>query len=307
MHLEARSIAPLACAIVAACGEQPPAFHPVPEAEAVAPAASTSTRRIVALGDLHGDPRQALAALTLAGIVDDAGRWAGGTAILVQTGDTTDRGPDSKGAMDLLRRLETEAAPAGGQVVALLGNHEVMNIRGDLRYVSAADTAGFGGVDARKAAFAADGEYGRWLAGRDAVARIDDTVFVHGGITPSWAEQGIAAMNDAVHEAMWGSGSAAVLGPDGPLWYRGLADGPEVHACPELTRSLHALGARRMVVGHTRREDGRIATRCDGRLIVIDVGLSAFYDGGHLAVLDLTNGDATAITPTGVDDLEDPP
>ena len=60
----------------------------------------------------------------------------GGNATLVQTGDLIDRGAKGREAMDLLMWLQKGAAKARGNVVPLLGNHEVMNIVGDLRYVT---------------------------------------------------------------------------------------------------------------------------------------------------------------------------
>jgi hypothetical protein len=61
----------------------------------------------------------------------------------VQTGDVLDRGPDSRKVLDLLRRLEGEAARAGGRVYALLGNHELMRLIFDWRYVSPEEIAAF--------------------------------------------------------------------------------------------------------------------------------------------------------------------
>jgi hypothetical protein len=74
--------------------------------------------------------------LRFAGLADERGHWAGGQAHLVQTGDVLDRGKDGPKVLDLLMRLEGEAKKAGGRVHALLGNHEVMNVLGDLRYVN---------------------------------------------------------------------------------------------------------------------------------------------------------------------------
>lgn len=267
--------------------------------------AATPPTRVVAIGDLHGDRDQALAVLKLAGLVDAEGRWAGGTATLVQTGDTTDRGPDSKGVLALVRRLQAEAPAAGGRVVPLLGNHEVMNLHGDWRYVSPEDASGYGGVEARKAAFAREGEDGAWLAGLDGVAMVGDTAFAHGGITGTWAVKGVKGINEAVHAALFTNPRAAVLGEDGPLWYRGYVQDDEAKACPALGEALKGLGARRMVVGHTTRKDGRIQTRCGGRLTVIDVGIASHY-GGHLAAWELVDGRARAMYPGETQDLEDP-
>lgn len=274
---------------------------------ASAPASPTpaSVERVVAIGDLHGDLDNALDVLRLAGLIDEAARWSGGTTTLVQTGDTTDRGPDSRGVMDLMRRLQKEAPAAGGRVIPLLGNHEVMNLQGDLRYVHPGDPSAFGGSAARARAFSPDGEYGVWLASLDAVAKVDDTVFTHGGIHPTWAAKGLDAINAEVRDALYRPGSEAT-GATGPLWLRTLVTEPEPTACPLLEQSLAALGARRMVVGHTTRRGGAIESRCGGRLHVIDVGIADHY-GANYAVWESTSGDARALTPSGVMDLEDPP
>lgn len=103
-----------------------------------APAQDTfnGVERIVAVGDVHGDFDQFVTVLRAAGVIDGNNRWSGGKTNLVQTGDVLDRGPDSRKVMDLLMELEKEAKRAGGAVHALIGNHEAMNIYGDLRYVS---------------------------------------------------------------------------------------------------------------------------------------------------------------------------
>jgi len=108
-----------------------------------------TTERIVAVGDVHGAYDRFVDILRTAGLIDSRERWIGGRAILVQTGDVLDRGADSRRALDLLRRLERDAARAGGRVYALLGNHEVMRMVWDWRYVSQAEIDAFrtGGSD----------------------------------------------------------------------------------------------------------------------------------------------------------------
>jgi len=266
--------------------------------------ASPDPPRVVAIGDLHGDLEHGLAALRLAGLIDARDRWAGGNTVLVQTGDFTDRGPDTKALIDLLRRLGDEAREAGGQVVVLLGNHEVMNLHGDWRYVHPDDVASFGGTQPRMASFALDGEYGRWLASLDAVTVQGDAVFVHGRLPPDWAAKGVSALNAEVHKALVAA-RGEVLGEAGPLWYRGFVADPETRACAALGESLQHLNVRRMVVGHTTSRDGKIHVRCGGRLHAIDVGISSAY-GGNLAAWELTEGDARALYPSGPVNLEDP-
>ena len=85
-----------------------------------------TTERVVAVGDVHGAFDNFVAILRAAQVIDNRNRWSGRRTVLVQTGDILDRGPDSRKAIDLLRRLERDAQRAGGRVVSLLGNHELM-------------------------------------------------------------------------------------------------------------------------------------------------------------------------------------
>lgn len=253
---------------------------------------------VYALGDVHGDPAGALAALRLGGLVDERGAWIGGTAWLVQTGDLLDRGADSRGVLVLMRRLEIESRAAGGRVIVLDGNHEVMNLQGDWRYVSPEDLAGYGGEAARKAAFDPSGPDGAWVLDHDIAVQVDETVFVHGGIDDHWATYGVTALNGMARAAMKGAGPPDVLGSDGPLWNRVYLQAGDVVACPMLDRALVALGAERMVVGHTVQESGKIAEKCGGRLYGIDTGISAHY-GSHASLLKIERRRAEALYPPG--------
>lgn len=297
-------VAPAAC-MGGSAPPGEPASQPGAAAEAPRPAGRAATGRVVAVGDLHADLQTTLAVLQLAQVVDAEGHWSGGTATLVQTGDVTDRGPDSKEVIELLMRLEQEAAQAGGRVVALLGNHEVMNLTGDLRYVSPQDVEDFGTAEARAAAFSEQGALGAWLLQRDAVARVGDVVYVHGGVSERFADRGVDGLAEQVRAALHGQASPEVLGEEGPLWYRGYLQAPEPLACAELGRALQALGARRMVVGHTTQRSGRVAARCGGQLLGIDTGISRHY-GAQLAAVELIDGDARVLYPSGAEDLPDP-
>ena len=106
-----------------------------------------TTERVVAIGDVHGSFDNFVAILRTAGLIDSRRRWTGGKAVLVQTGDVLDRGPASRDAIDLLRRLENEAPAAGGLVLPLLGNHELMRLVGDRRYISASEYSAFKGPE----------------------------------------------------------------------------------------------------------------------------------------------------------------
>lgn len=114
---------------------------PPPAADAAA------APRVVAIGDIHGSLESFVAILRAAGLIDGANRWVGGRAVLVQTGDSSDRGDDMRGVMDLLMALEAEAPRNGGRVITLLGNHEAMVLIGDFTAVTPGICARF--ADAR--------------------------------------------------------------------------------------------------------------------------------------------------------------
>jgi hypothetical protein len=132
------TLAVLAVAVVAGARTSPAA-----QPDGSSPCAIQTTERIVAVGDVHGAYDRLVAILRAAGLTDRRARWTGGRAILVQTGDVVDRGPDSRRVLDLLRRLEREAARAGGQVHALVGNHEAMRLMSHWNDVSEEEYAAF--------------------------------------------------------------------------------------------------------------------------------------------------------------------
>jgi calcineurin-like phosphoesterase family protein len=102
-----------------------------------------TTERVVAVGDIHGAYDRFVAILRAANLIDMRDRWIGNKAILVQTGDVVDRGPDSRKAIDLIRKLERDAQGKGGRVYALVGNHELSRLVDDWRYVSMGEIEAF--------------------------------------------------------------------------------------------------------------------------------------------------------------------
>ena len=184
-----------------------------------APAQAAAVRwkdvdRVVAFADVHGAYAEMVALLRGTGIIDGQDRWAAGRTHLVSLGDLLDRGADSRKAMDLLMRLQGEAESQGGRVHVVLGNHETMNILGDLRYVVPGEYASYADLEpageraelrqaweaahgagsaeefdrnfppgyfGHRAAFSADGRYGRWLLSLPVAIAIDDTLFMHAG------------------------------------------------------------------------------------------------------------------------------
>jgi hypothetical protein len=121
-----------------------------------------SPESVVAIGDVHNDFDDFVAILRRTGLTDQQNHWTGGKTTFVQVGDLLDRGPKPREVMDLMMALEKEAPQAGGRVVGLLGNHEVMNIMGDLRYVTPANYASFADGNSEKRRKDAYVEYGEW-------------------------------------------------------------------------------------------------------------------------------------------------
>ncbi|HOX46422.1 MAG TPA: metallophosphoesterase [Myxococcota bacterium] len=283
---------------LAACAERPALTGPQ-LARLEAPG------QVVAIGDLHGDLEAARAALRLCGAIDAQDRWVGGELVVVQTGDQLDRGDDERAILDLFDRLAGEAVAAGGAFLVLIGNHEITNASGLYKWVSPAGLAAFADFyrddlpaevlaaylpeeRGRAAAFLPGGAYARKLARRSVVVQVEDTVFVHGGLLPEHLRYGLGRLNDEVRAWLRGDRPMApklILNLNAaPTWSRRVSvPKPSKAACARLGEALDALGARRLVVGHTIQEGG-ISSACDGRVWRIDVGMSRVY-GGPVQVL----------------------
>jgi hypothetical protein len=124
-----------------------------------------SAPSVVAIGDVHGDFNDFVAILQRTGLIDEQHHWAGGKTTFVQVGDLIDRGPKPREVMDLMISLEQEAPKAGGRVVALMGNHEMMNLMGDLRYVTPENYASFSDGESEQRRKTAYQEYVAWRKG----------------------------------------------------------------------------------------------------------------------------------------------
>jgi len=167
------------------------------------PATAAPLHRIVAIGDLHGDFSAWRDILRAASLVDEDGRWTGGETILVQAGDAVDRGPSSLKIIQDLMRLQKEAARAHGQLIAMVGNHEAMNLTGDLRYISAADYAGY--ADSRSAS-RRDFVYDSNRTAIEAAYREKDPQMSGEAIRKAWFEA--YPLGRIEHQIAWGDHGA---------------------------------------------------------------------------------------------------
>ena len=273
--------------------------------------------RIVAIGDLHGDLDNTRKVLRLAGAIDDSDQWIGGKLVVVQTGDEIDRGDGDRKILDLVEKLKKDAKAAGGELIALSGNHELMNAALDFRYVTPGGFAAFSDVTAktpeigqriaqtdenargRAAAFSPGGPYAEMLADRPIVMKVGNNLFVHGGILPKHVDYGLDKMNDEVHGWLLAKSTKSpqvVMSDDGPVWTRAYSAAPGKEECALLDRALVATGATRMIMGHTVQRNG-ITNACNEKAWRIDVGISHYFDG-PVQALEI-KGDALTILKEG--------
>jgi hypothetical protein len=143
--------------------------------------------RIVAVGDVHGSLSGLVGILKAAGLIDDSRHWTGGTATLVQTGDLTDRGAEVRGVLDLMMALEKEAPKARGRVEQVIGNHEVMNLLGDLRDATPDICAAFADSNSATTRDRAWRDYEQLIAAR-ARTRPQETPPAYNRTSASWLE-----------------------------------------------------------------------------------------------------------------------
>ncbi|KAJ9555620.1 hypothetical protein OSB04_010234 [Centaurea solstitialis] len=281
-----------------------------------------SPDRLIAIGDLHGDLLKTKQSLRLAGLIDSNDHWSGGSSTLVQVGDVLDRGGQELKILYLLEKLKREALKSGGNVITINGNHEIMNVDGDFRYVTPS------GLDEFT-------NWADWYCIGNSIKSLCDGLEkpkdLYHGIP--YAFSSAAAVKQEYVQGF--RSRVAALRPQGPIATRFLSNNltvavvgesvfvhggilpkhvgygfekinqereelsgvvadifpKEVAKDCDCTMLQHVLstipGARRMIMGHTIQEDG-INGACDNRAIRIDVGMSQGCINGLPEVLEIT-------------------
>jgi len=252
-----------------------------------------TSAEVMALGDVHGGDKRLVKLLAAGGLIapdshSPAGySWAGGNRTLVCTGDLIDKGAHSLEVLDLMMALESQARAAGGEVIVTLGNHEAeffADPQNDKAKEFRAELKAKG-IDPA-ALPKGQRPYGEWMMRRPFAARVNDWFFAHGGNT---AGKTISELSEefrqAVDKGTWNS--STLIGDDSLLearnWWKG--DGRKKGP---LDNYLRALRVRHIVFGHDPsafHAKGQIGQESDGRLFLIDVGMSPAVDYSHGALL----------------------
>ncbi len=239
-------------------------------------------RKIFVVGDIHGEYDRVESLLKNNRIIDKDGNWNWGKGHLVFMGDIFDRGSKVTEAFWMILKLGKQAEKEGGMVHMILGNHEPMVLNGDLRYVTdeyyaLCDNLGLN----YSSLFSERTLLGYWIRQNPVMLRINRYTFVHGGISPELYNAQLPAdtLNKLVRQFLNEAESelnietrSLILGGEGVLWYRGMAnDGSRSKTIDEITlnRALEFYGADAFIIGHT--EVDSITTFFDKRVIDVNI------------------------------------
>lgn len=264
--------------------------------------------RVVVMGDLHSDLDAARKAFQLAGGTDADDAWIGGELTIVQLGDMIGRSDAEREVLDFLFATRDKAQAAGGRVHLLVGNHEVMGGRVDNQAIGLDPFPGYEDLTEldlndtrlqilpehakkRGAALMAGGPYAKRFSQLPTVLQLGETIYVHGGVVPRWAEYGLDKINAEVSHWLFGNcpepvSSQGVDNGDTVMWTRQFSASVDATDCAVLEQSLAILGAKRMIVAHTVQTT--ITGYCDDQVWAVDVGMSRYY-GGPIEVLEIVD------------------
>ena len=266
------------------------------------------------VADTHGEYEILVDMLRAHRVVNARLGWGFGRGRLVVLGDVFDRGANQLEILWLLYELEAQARKAGGGVQLVLGNHELMVMLGDLRYMNPkyAKTAAALGVPSYSLLFDAGSVLGQWLRTRPAMLKVNDMLFLHGGISSALVERklSLVEINDGVRAALndrppFSPAERArvefLIGSDGPLWYRGYfaeRGNAATATMADVDASLAYFGVRRILVGHTIVPT--ITRLYDGKVIAVQV-YPGHDDAGreHFEALSIRNGKLMRALPDG--------
>ncbi|MBL7829208.1 MAG: metallophosphoesterase [Saprospiraceae bacterium] len=280
---------------------------PLKELETESPAIYAETpQKMLALSDIEGNFKAFKTMLTGAGVIDAQFNWIYKKGHLVLVGDFFDRGLNVTECLWLIYKLEAEAAASGGAVHFILGNHEVMNLQGNTTYVRRKYLENAKRMNEEyKFWYDNNSELGRWLRTKNAVEKIGDYIFCHGGFSPDLslyklslqdinrlARQNLGKQDYAIQSA---EARAIFDTKTGIFWYRGLAK--NLVSPEEFKRILQQTGGKRIVIGHTIQSD--LTANYGGKVICIDLYHEENLRQGFMKTLYIEDGFCYALDSKG--------
>ncbi|SFD74029.1 metallophosphoesterase [Pseudoalteromonas denitrificans] len=238
----------------------------------------TKVEKIAAISDVHGQVGIFSQLLEKNGVIDALHNWSWGKGHLVITGDIFDRGDTVTEALWLVYKLEQQALKAGGKLHYLLGNHEYMVLRGDDRYLHNKYIKTLNLVNRDlKSLFSINTVLGRWLRSKATVIKINDFVFLHGGIHQDFLDLNLSLeqTNEQFRQSIGLSKEDIkqndifniLQGATGPVWYRGFFTDTNLNQV-DIEKILKQIKAKHIIVGHTSMD--QLETRFDNRILAID-------------------------------------
>ncbi|MEE9189275.1 MAG: metallophosphoesterase [Candidatus Neomarinimicrobiota bacterium] len=249
--------------------------------------------KIFTISDIHGQVELFKQILSNNGIIDLEGNWTWDDGHLVILGDVFDRGDYVNEVLYMIMDLEYRARRSGGQVHYLMGNHEAMVLLGDIRYVTDKYFAVAETFETTVPGLYGDNTLlGKWLRSKNTIIRINDILFVHGGIHPTIMNvfKSPRRLNKFIRDNLdtpWETIKSDTLltlafRGNGPLWYRGFFQPdsqPEVNR-EDLEQILDRFKVNRIITGHTTMDS--ISTFQNGRIIMVDAGIKNGLSGEAL-------------------------
>lgn len=241
--------------------------------------------KIFAISDIEGDFDKFIQILQRNKVINDSLNWNFQKGHLVLLGDFFDRGDDVTATLWLCYKLEAEAKKAGGQVHFILGNHEQMNLQGNIKYVQPKYKALAQKLNIPyKEFYGKNSELGRWLRSKNSIEIINNILFCHGGISPNFIKnkESIETINknilkaiehfDISKEINTNDTFYKYLNMESPLWYRGYFEDWSYYkksTQSEVDAVCNHYKVQKVIVGHTTVEE--IKTHFNGKIIGINV------------------------------------
>ncbi len=240
---------------------------------------------VFVVGDIHGQFDRLINNLQTHNVINKQLKWNWGKGHLVFVGDIFDRGNKVTETLWFIYRLEQEAEKAGGQVHITFGNHELMVLNKDNRYIARdyKSLCNNLGLD-YDALFHPNSVLGEWLRSKNSMTKINDVLYVHGGISQKQVESGISPekVNELMRQYLLAGSNAEneeeynqILKSFGPFWYRGyFMDRSKYKKITEdeLDSVLKKLQVSRIVVGHTENEI--LSSNFNGKIIDVNIPLT---------------------------------